>query len=167
MITIKISPLKCIFYAVFNTLHTFIFIAFSVVFWCVEHRVSVFVVFLCTILYIAIAIYPMVFIIYFYLYDRKVELRIDEESNEVYYLDNNNLKTTFNISDVRKITACYPTPRLSINYYNKIYLKSGQVVVVSCLASLRKLKKRFDGDKGRLEHNYWINDFIYNKTRFE
>lgn len=167
MTILKISLFRNLYYFIINILQTIFFIAATAVFWYVEHSISIFVVILVTIIYLSLAFYSLAFIVYFYLYDRSVEIHINEYSNDITYLDKNDIEIVFNINEIDKINICFPFIRVSLNYYNKIYLKSGQIVVVSCLLPIRKLKKKRKDRNAKLEHTLWINDFISKKNNLD
>lgn len=160
---IKLSFAKCVLYFFFNILHVVFFagIAFLILHIGLEDKDnSIFILILLSFLCLILAAYPLVFFIYFIKNDKGVSIYIEENSDTVIYKQNNKNYVVFKVNDINKINVFFPLIRTTINHYYKIYLNSGQVLIVTCLTQIKPLKKRANIKKEKLEYKFWIDDFM-------
>lgn len=163
MITIKISPIRCVLYSLINILHILLFTFLILVLWNVGQEGSnnnQGVILCLSILFFILAVYPVVFLVYFWLSDKNKCIQITKATDDAIYKQRGEKDFVFNIRDVDKITVSYPFIRITVNHYYKIYLNSGRVVIVSCLTSIEQLKKRVNTKSEKVETKLWIDDFI-------
>jgi hypothetical protein len=160
---IKLSFVKCVLYFFINILHVVFFTVLAVLLLHIgleDENNSIFILILLSILCLILAVYPLVFFIYFLKNDKSISIYIKENSDTIIYKLSNKNHVVFKINDINKINVCFPLIRLTINYYYKIYLNSGQVLIVTCLTPIKQLRKRANIKKEKLEHKFWIDDFM-------
>jgi hypothetical protein len=160
---IKLSFAKCVLYFFFNILHVVFFagIAFFILQIGLKDRnINILIITALSILFLIYSAYPLVFFIYFIKNDKGSSIYIEENSDTVIYKQNNKNYAVFNINDINKINVFFPLIRTTINHYYKIYLNSGQVLIITCLTPIKQLKKRANIKKEKLEYKFWIDDFM-------
>ena len=149
-------------YSLINILHTLFFTILILVLWNVglegsSNNQGVIMFF--SILFFILTIYPVVFLVYFWLSDKNKRIYITKETDDVVCKQSGEKHIVFNIKDIDKINVCFPFIRITINHYYKIYLNSGHVVIVSCLTPIKQLKKRVNAKNEKVETKLWLDDF--------
>lgn len=163
MIIIKISLIRCVLYSLINILHIIVFTIPIIVLYGVEIEKSsnnLGIIIFFGLIFFTLAIYPVIFLLYFYFYDKNKNIYITEETGDVVYQQKGEKDIQFNLKDVNKINVCFPFIRITINHYYKIYLNSGSVITTSCLIPIKQLKKQLNFKKEKVETKLWIDDFI-------
>jgi len=160
--TIKISFVKCVLYFFINILHIIFFTVLVALLFnkgLEGGNNNIFIIILLSIL-IILAIYPLVFLVYFLKNDKNICIQIKENSDTVIYKQSHKNDVVFKINDINKINVCFPLIRSTINHYYKIYLNSGQVLIFTCLTPIKQLRKRANFKKEKLETKFWVDDFM-------
>ena len=165
----SLSALKCGVYIFLNVLHIVFFVSLMIVLLDVEYNNSknIALIMFFVMIFSVLAFYPLVFLVRFYIYDKNTLILFADDTDDIVYKRNGKEHLTFNVRDINKINVCFPFIRITVNHYYKLYLKSGHIIIISCLVPIKELKKRVTNKNEKIETVFWISDFTYNdKTIF-